>query len=73
MSELRLDYLIECENCGTVEDVPAFLSEQAGRQSLRDQGWRSVDDENRCPSCANVDTDNKPDPMLVQLNPPPED
>ena len=49
---LRLDYSVECENCGVIEDIPTSLSEHAAQRYLQDKGWRVVDDENRCPSCA---------------------
>lgn len=50
---LRLDYSVECEWCGAVNDIPARLSEPQAQAALRDQGWRLVDDENRCPECVN--------------------
>ena len=69
--ELRLDYSVECEECGTVEDVPAGFSAAKSQQALRDQGWRPIDDENRCPACVrSVTTANA---MLAQPNPPPMD
>ena len=49
---LRLDYSVECENCGVIKDIPTSLSEHAAQRHLQDKGWRVVDDENRCPSCA---------------------
>jgi hypothetical protein len=49
---LRLDYSVECENCGTVEDIPTSFSETKAQTALHDQGWRLIDDENRCPTCA---------------------
>lgn len=52
MNDLRLDYSVECEHCGAVEGIPAHLSETAGQKHLHDKGWRVVDDENRCPTCA---------------------
>lgn len=52
METLRLDYSVECENCGVVEEIPTSLSETAAQKHLHDKGWRVVDEENRCPTCA---------------------
>lgn len=56
---LRLDYSVECENCGTVEDVPVGLSEFRAQEYLRDKGWRVADDENRCPPCARASKESE--------------
>lgn len=54
MSDLRLDYSVECEQCGAVEDTPKSMSEATAQQYLYDKGWRLVEDENRCQECAGV-------------------
>lgn len=49
--DLRLDYSVECEECGQVHDIPRSLSEAQAQQVLRDEGWRLIDNANTCPAC----------------------
>ena len=49
---LRLDYSVECEHCGCLKQIAPKLSERQAQTLLHDQGWRLIDDENRCPTCA---------------------
>lgn len=49
---LRLDYSVECEHCGYLKQMAPKLSEHQVQRLLHDQGWRLIEDENRCPTCA---------------------
>lgn len=73
--DLRLDYSVECEECGNVMDIPRMIHPSKIQQNLRVQGWRLIDDSNHCPACARsaTTTTSAQDPMLAQPNPPPED
>lgn len=74
MNDLRLDYSVECEECGNVMDIPRMVHPSKIQQDLRVEGWRLIDDSNHCPACAqNASTMPTRDPMLAQPNPPPED
>lgn len=74
MDDLRLDYSVECEECGNVMDIPRMVHPSKIQQDLHVQGWRLIDDSNHCPTCArNTGTASTQDPMLAQPNPPPMD
>lgn len=50
--ELRLDYSVECEECGQKEFASADCNEAQAREDFRENGWRLVNDSNTCPACA---------------------
>jgi hypothetical protein len=51
-NDLRLDYSVECEECGNVMDIPRMVHPNKIQHELRMQGWRLIEDSNHCPACA---------------------
>lgn len=49
--KLRLDYSVECEECGQVESSPAGANEAQAREDFRESGWKLINDSNTCPAC----------------------
>ena len=53
MDDLKLDYSIECGECGMIASaVLDITNEAAARKDFETDGWKVVDGENRCATCA---------------------
>ena len=51
---LKLDYTIECNECGTVDDALNVVNEHEARKEFAENGWTLIDGENRCADCATI-------------------
>ena len=53
---LRLDYSVECAECGEVTQAPMIITtDSAAQKDFEDDGWTVVNGENRCPACTEED------------------